>query len=103
MYSLGPIEAEIIKKRTTGNCCYGCELFGGGGGLVVCGGGVSGNCGCASKDGIFYRSYDDLTPCIGPLCPIPQKKLCNICTSPYLDQKFLEYIILILKGARCSP
>ena len=77
MSSLGLLEAKIIQKwRTTGNYCHGCYFCGIDSGLVVGVGAlvVGGGCfwghwgGVCTGDG-FHRSYADLTPWIGLLCP----------------------------------
>ena len=44
------------------NYCYGCDFCDGGGGLLIVGLSVCGDCGGLSIGGGFQRSYDDLTP-----------------------------------------
>ena len=57
-----------MLRGTMGNYFYGCELcigssglLVGGGGSVVSGDGVIGNCGGGSIGGSIHRSFDDLT------------------------------------------
>ena len=78
MSSLCLLEAKINPKvRTMGIYCHCCEfcagaegLVVGGGGLVVCGGNVFGNCVSVSTGYGFQRSFADLRPlpCLMRIC-----------------------------------
>ena len=59
-------------------------------GLVVRGGSVCGDFGAFSTGGGLKRSYADLTPLIGPLCP-PPPKLLEFVKHFFLSQNFLKF------------